>query len=438
MPAARSVPTFVSDQTRKHMIRQQLLRLDNASFIYPASQSKKYSSLYRMSVTLTEAVDTEILQQALEATVARIPTFHYTLTSGALWWYLRYLDRTPRVLPLQPLHQFSIERNGGFLFRVSADGCRIVEDIFHVLTDGNGGMTFLLTLTAEYLRLRYGAEPVYGGRILDPAARPCASELADSFDDFGGKRGSLEQNDPAWHIRGRDLGHKELRNLRVRIPMGRISEVSRARGCTVTELLVAAQVAALQELRGAGRNRSRSALKVNVPVDLRRIFGGSTLRNFSSYVMLGVDVRNGEYDFDQILEIVCAQKRLYSMPSQLEPKVAKNVELENNFAINCIPRVLKKPIIDIINKLKGDRYCSHTLSNLGRIVLPESLRGYVRDIDFVLGRQRGNSGASACVGFGDHLVLNLSRRIAERSFEDAFLRQLECLGVPTEAEEFDI
>ena len=197
-------------------------------------------------------------------------------------------------------------------------------------------------------------------------------------------------------------------------------------------------VYALQEVRRSGSRRRRSVLKVNVPVDLRRVFGGRTLRNFSSYVMLGVDVRNGEYDFDQILEIVSAQKRLYTMPSQLEPKVAKNVELEDNFAISCIPRALKKPIIDVINKLKGDRYCSHTLSNLGRIELPESLRGYVRDIDFVLGRQRGNSGASACVGWGDHLVLNMSRRIAERHFEDSFLRQLAALGIPVEAFESDI
>ena len=173
-------------------------------------------------------------------------------------------------------------------------------------------------------------------------------------------------------------------------------------------------------------------------MDLRRIFGGNTLRNFSSYVMLGVDVCNGEYDFGHILEVVSAQKRLFSMPSQLEPKVAKNVELEDNFAINCIPRVLKKPIIDIINKLKGDRYCSHTLSNLGRIELPEPLRPYVRDVDFILGRQRGNSGASACTGYGDHLVLNMSRRIADRAFEDAFLRQLDALGIGTETEESDI
>ncbi|MCR4825054.1 MAG: hypothetical protein K5849_06840 [Bacteroidales bacterium] len=420
------------------MAQQHLLRLDNASFIYPASQSKKYSSLYRMSVTLSEPVDAGILQQALEATVRRIPTFHYTLSEGALWWYLRFLDKTPRVLPMQPLHHFDIAGNGGFLFRVAADDCRIVLDIFHVLTDGNGGMTFLLTLAAEYLRLRYGVMPVYGGRILDPSEKPCASELADAFDDFSGKRGALEQNDPAYHIRGRVLGTRELRNLRIRIPMIRACEVAKARQVTVTELLSAAMVAALQDVRSTDPFKRRSALKVNVPVDLRRIFGGSTLRNFSSYVMLGVDVRNGEYDFDHILEVVSAQKRLFSMQSQLEPKVAKNVELENNFAINCIPRFLKKPIIDVINKLKGDRYCSHTLSNLGKIDLPASLRPYVRDIDFVLGRQRGNSGASACVGYNGELILNMSRRIAERRFEDAFLEQLEQLGIPVAAEESDI
>ncbi|MCR5351389.1 MAG: hypothetical protein K6E35_02700 [Bacteroidales bacterium] len=420
------------------MTLQNLLRLDNASFIYPASQSKKYSSLYRMSVTLTETVDADALQQALEATVARIPTFHYTLANGPLWWYLRQLDRVPSVLPLQPLHHFNIKSNDGFLFRVSADGPRIVLDIFHVLTDGNGGLTFLLTLAAEYLRRRYGVMPAYGGRILDPREQPCASELADSFDDFDGKRGALEQNDPAYHIHGRLLGFKELRNLRVSMPVGRVAEVAKARQATVTELLTAAMVAALQEVRRKDPLRRRSVLKINVPVNLRPIFGSSTLRNFSSYVMLGVDVRNGEFDFDHILEVVSAQKRLYSMPSQLEPKVAKNVELENNYAINCIPRFLKKPIIDIINKLKGDRYCTHTLSNLGLVDLPESLRPYVRDIDFVLGRQRGNSGASSSVSYGGNLVLNMSRRIAERAFEDAFVEQLQMLGIPVRTQEENI
>ena len=417
------------------MTLQQYLRLDNASFIYPASLSKKYASLFRMSVTLSEPVCAATLQRALEATVARIPTFGYTLTGGAFWWYLRRLDRVPQLLPLQPLHHFSIGGNGGFLFRVSADGCRIVLDVFHVLTDGSGGMTFLLTLAAEYLRLHRGIAPVCGGYVLDPAAAPRPAELADAFDDFAGKRGALEQNDPAWHIRGCVLPHRVLRNVRLRLPMDRVREAARCRQATVTELLTAAMVAALQEVRRKSPFRRRTALKVNVPVDLRRIFGGCTLRNFSSYVVLGVDVRNGEYGFDRILEVVRAQKRLYSMPSQLEPKIARNVELENNFAIGCLPRILKKPLIDAVNKLKGDRYCSHTFSNLGRIELPDALRPYIKEIDFVLGRQRGNSGASACVGCGDTLVLNLSRRIAERAFEKAFLAQLTRLGIPADKEE---
>ena len=61
------------------------MRIDNAANIYPASLSKRYASLYRMSVTLCEPVDTNCLQQALETVSLRIPTFRCGLRSGAFW-----------------------------------------------------------------------------------------------------------------------------------------------------------------------------------------------------------------------------------------------------------------------------------------------------------------------------------------------------------------
>ncbi|MBQ9400494.1 MAG: hypothetical protein IJU27_07640 [Bacteroidales bacterium] len=412
------------------------LRLDNASLIYPASLSKKYASLYRMSVTLSEPVDTDILQKALDATVKRIPTMGYTLTNGAFWWHLVKMDASPKVLPYSHLHKFSIKGNGGFLFKLSANDCRIVLDIFHVLTDGGGAMTMLLTLTAEYLRLRYGVKVCYGGRILDPADTPYPSETADAFDMFSGKKGALEQNDPAYHVPGRVESNPTLHDMRIRMPLDQVSKAARKYDATVTELLTAAMLDALQEVRRTeSPRRSKSILKVSVPVDLRRIFGSCTLRNFSSYVNLGVDVRNGNYPFEELVRIVSGQKRLFSMASELEPKVAKNVELEDNFAISCLPRFIKKPIIDIINKIKGDRYCTHTLSNIGLISLPVEMQPYVRDIDFMLGRQRGNSGASACVGYNGTLFLNMSRRIAENHFENLFLERMRILGVKAQAEE---
>ena len=43
------------------------LRLDNAANIYPASMSKDYSSLYRMSVTLKEPVDIVFSEELTES-----------------------------------------------------------------------------------------------------------------------------------------------------------------------------------------------------------------------------------------------------------------------------------------------------------------------------------------------------------------------------------
>ena len=51
------------------------MRLDNASTIYPAALTKRYASIFRMSVTLTETINLNILQQALDTTVKRIPLF---------------------------------------------------------------------------------------------------------------------------------------------------------------------------------------------------------------------------------------------------------------------------------------------------------------------------------------------------------------------------
>lgn len=414
---------------------QNRLRLDNASLIYPASLSKKYASLYRMRAILKENIDPTLLQAALEATVRRIPTFGHTLSNGSFWWYLTRLEKAPSVLPFQALHRFTMKGNGGFLFRVSANGREIVLDVFHVLTDGHGGMTFLLTLTAEYLRLRYGITPEYGPMILDPREAPSEEELGDSFRSFSGRHGALENNDRAYHLHGRPLSEKALQNIRVCIPSSEIAAAARERNASVTELLAAAMVYALQEVRSRDLIKPRSALKVSVPVDLRRIFGSRTLRNFSSYVYLGVDVRNECFDFDSILRIVSAQKKLFVMPSQLEPKVAKNVELEDNYAIAAIPRFIKKPVIDIINRLKGDRYCSHTLSNLGTVEIPAGMAAQVEGIDFMLGRQRGNTGAAACVSYGGTLYLNISRRIVERDFENRFLEQLERLGLDVRTQE---
>ena len=407
------------------------LRLDNAANIYPASMSKEYCSLYRMLVTMTENIDVTVLQEALTTVAERIPTFRCTLKAGAFWWYLDRCDAAPVVRPLKPLKNFRFKDQDGLLYRISVEGKQLSLDVFHALADGNGAMVFLMTLAGEYVRLRYGTSIQYNYLVLDPKDRPTYAEVEDSFKSvFSGRHGQLENNVDAYHIRGTVMPFGTVKDLRVVMKADSVRQVARKYGCTVTELLTATMLYALQqEHRRDASRKKRSVLKVSVPVNLRPIYQSRTVRNFSSYVNLGVDVKDGYMTFEELVNAVKAQKDHDLKRENLEPKIAANVELEEMLLVRMIPLILKHPIIDIINLLHGDRFCSQTLSNMGNLNVPKALLPFIQDVDFVLGRQRGNSGAVSCVSYNGHLCLHMTRKIYSDSFEQAFLYQLQRLGL---------
>jgi len=407
------------------------LRLDNAANIYPASMSKEYCSLYRMLITMAENIDVTILQAALTTVAERIPTFRCTLKAGAFWWYLDRCDSEPLVRPLKPLKYFRFKEQDGLLYRISVNGKDLSLDVFHALADGNGAMVFLMTLAGEYIRQRYGTAIQYNYLVLDPKDRPVYAEVEDSFKTvFSGRHGQLEKNVDAYHIRGTVMPFGTVKDLRVELQADAVRQVGKRYGCTVTELLTASMLYALQqEHRMDADKKKSSALKVSVPVNLRPLYHSRTVRNFSSYVNLGVDVKEGYLTFEELVKAVKAQKEHDLKKENLEPKIAANVELEEMLLVRMIPLLIKHRIIDIINLLHGDRYCSQTLSNIGNLNVPKALLPYIQSVDFALGRQRGNSGAVSCVSYNGRLCLHMTRKIYSDRFEQAFLYQLQRLGL---------
>ncbi len=412
------------------------LRLDNAANIYPASMSKHYSSLYRLKVTLVDAVNTDILQTALVHVSERIPTFRCTLKSGAFWWYLDRCKAVPSVRSLKPLKHFSMKDQDGLLYRVSIDGKAIVLDVFHALADGNGALCFFMTLTGEYMRLRYGIHISYNQLVWNPKDTPAYAEVEDSFKTvFSGCHGKLEKNQNAYHIKGHVLPFSAVKDLRAVLSTDSVKRVCHQYDCTVTELITATMIWALQEEHKKDSNpRRRSVLKVSVPVNLRPLYGSRTVRNFSSYVNLGVDVKEGYYSFPDLVKAIKTQKAHDLRKDQLEDKVAANVELEEMLLVRLLPLKIKHPIIDIINLLHGDRFVSQTLSNMGNVQVPKEMMPFMTDVDFMLGRQRGNSGAFSCVSYNGKMYLHMTRKIEGDRFETAFLKQLASLGLSVSTE----
>ena len=126
-------------------------KLDLSATVYPTLQRRDFSSVYRLSVTLRETVDPELLQQALDMTLTRFPTYKVTIRKGLFWRYLEPNNRPGPFVqkdiknPCMPMH---FKSNNRYLIRVYYYGRRISFEAHHCLGDGTGGMCLLQTLTA--------------------------------------------------------------------------------------------------------------------------------------------------------------------------------------------------------------------------------------------------------------------------------------------------
>jgi len=382
-----------------------------------------------MSVTLDSPVDSEILGSALSTVIKRFPSFRYTIRRGAFWWFLQKLENDPKLVTRGDLTPIDVKRNGGYMFRLSCDGGRIDMDVYHALTDGHGALTFLMSLTAEYLKRANGTKVEYGNWIMDPSEEPAEQELEDGFDKFSGTKGSLDDEKRAWHIKGTEERHDVLNSMGVTLSVEDVKSTAKALNCTVTEFLSAVMLVSLQEVRASQSGKKSPFIRMELPVNLRPIFESKTLRNYSSYVYLTLDTSNGDIPFEDALREVKYQKRLYTQPARLTRRIAANVALEDNIGVRIIPLAVKKPIINTINYLKGDNYATYTFSNLGNVELPEEVAAHVKDLNFVLGRTRARSGSCSAVSCGGRMTLNFTRKIREDDFERIFVRRLRELGV---------
>ena len=157
------------------------MKLDNAATIYPAARSRRWMALFRLSATLSDPVEPELLKKALNQTLPRFPSFAQKLKKGLFWNYFEKNEQEPVVeMDVQnPCMCMDFRETRGFMFRVRYHNCRIAVEYFHALTDGTGGKVFLLTLVAQYLELRYKVVIPRGGEILNVRELPRQEELED-------------------------------------------------------------------------------------------------------------------------------------------------------------------------------------------------------------------------------------------------------------------
>ncbi len=409
------------------------LKLDNAAKIYPAAMSRGWTALFRVSAELTESIDPEVLERAQVAVLKRMPSFAVRLRKGFFWYYLEKLEGIPNVQEdvANPCVRMDLRKNGGFMFRVRHYDCRIAVEFFHVLTDGTGGITFLKTLVAEYIRLKYGDRITPEKGVLDCGETPMMDELEDSFMKYCRPASRSRKEDAAYHISGTPE-EKHYMNIITGLMLGSdVKDVAHSLGATVTEFLTAVLMLAFQTVQRTevSRRKRRQPIKVCVPVNLRKYYRNNTLRNFSSYINPSIMPEYGEYTLKEAILFVKGFMAIEGSEKMINVRMSTNVHTERNIFLRVVPLFIKNPLMKILYNINGDRTSSTTLSNLGVVDIPVEMAERVTRFDFMLGPLKTNTVTCACATYRENLVINFTRTIQEPMIEREFFRTLVKLGI---------
>lgn len=408
------------------------LSLDNAAKIYPAARTKGWMPLFRVSVTLGEEIDQALMQKALGHALKRVPIFGYRLRRGLFWYYLEEQKNLPQVEgdARNPMLPFNLTGRKRFMFRLRCHKRRVALEVFHALTDGYGATAFLLTLTAEYLHLKHGLRIPPGGMILDMKDPPQRAEREDVFPKVarGLTRSRREQG--AWQLRGTREMHRYLRVVTGVMPTERLLAVAREKKTTVNTLLAAVLLQALLAQKAGSRRGKNKPVKLSLPVNLRKYYGATTLRNFSFYVNVPVQSDAGMDTLEDLITYITHFMGLETMEQQLNARFSANVKAEQNKLLRIAPLFLKTLVLKLMYRATGERYITSTLTNLGNVKLPEEMARYVLRMDLVLGAAQKTPISAAVISAGGRTCFTFSKTMKQSGVERAFFTALVQLGVP--------
>ena len=412
-------------------------RLDTAALIFPATRRRNWANAFRVSACLKEDVDTEILQQAVDGLRHRFPSYYVTLRRGLFWYYLEESSEQVRVrrdyaYPLTFMSSRELKHN---CMRILVYKNRIAAEFFHSLTDGRGGSIYLCNLIARYLDLKEGITIPCEGLIRDLSETPSPEELEDSFLKNAAEVASGRKEEPSYRLHGtrEDRGFKTLTTGIVETRA--LLDAAHRYGVTVTALLAGVMAESIIAMQNAEKPRRRQRpVKITIPVDLRRLYGSETLRNFSLVLNIGVDPRYGDYTLEELCKNIYHQLCASATRQNMAGMIAANVQPQKLIPLRLTPVSIKNAVMDAVYRRSGESGGSLNISNITALPLPEVMLQYISRMEFIIGPQRSYPNNCSVLSFGGYTYINMIRNIRQSELERRFFSRLVELGIAVEIE----
>lgn len=407
-------------------------RLDNTANIFPVITSERLSNVYRISVILNEKIIPQYLQEALDIVLPWFDVFNVRLRRGIFWYYFETNKHKAKIeeennYPCRYIDPYSYNK---FLFRVSYYENRINVEVFHVLTDGMGAITFLKELVYQYLRLVH--EELHD--ILD--AKPseeCSLDYEDSYLKYYKKMPSKGYKNPrAYQLKGEFLPPTVMSVIHGYLNLNEVKAVSKSYGVSINQYLTAVLVYAIYD-EYFNRQPSGEEISINVPMNLRGMFESATTQNFFAVLFARFKPEKEEYTFEDILKITNQSLKEQMKKENLERLISYNVSNEKKFYIRAIPLFIKNIGIKLIYN-KSSKAFTTTLTNLGCMSVREECEKYVKGFNVILSSSYEQSFKCSVCTWKNDLVFTFSSVLNDTKLQKAFFRKIAKDGITVRIE----
>lgn len=402
-------------------------RLDNSAKIFPIASSKKYSSVFRLSVVLKERIDEKTLKKAVEKVLKNLSSFKVKLKKGAFWYYFE--DNNKEIIVEEekdyPCKYINPQTNNDYLFKVTYWENKINLDIFHSLTDGNSGIVFLREIVYSYIEFSHPENFKTKLRLERKLSNNTEDDYLKNYDkkSKGGRSGKK-----SYALKGKILPLAAIGVIHVNIDLIKLKNRAKEKGVTVTQYLTAVIISAIYNSNYKKHN-GKKPIKVCVPVDLRKYFKSETVSNFFSYITIQADMNlKMLQNFDGLLKFVKENFEKLLTKEEISKTMSANVKLGNNIFIKSIPLFLKLVIVKL-SYMEIRKYTTTTFSNIGRIGIIGEYQKYIDKFLMLIAPETVEKIKCSACSFENNLVFTFTSTLENTEVEKEFCKILKEEGI---------
>jgi len=399
--------------------------IDNSAILYLALIRKHHTNIFRFTITLTEDIQPELLQAAVNQVCRRFPTIFAGFRPGFFRYTQVPAENPPQVKP-DPglLINMTREEIAECAYRVYYCDKDIIIEGFHALTDGYGMVASFSTLTAEYLRLRYGISVPVGYPVFDLTEEPKTEEVEDSYLKYADAEPLHMPSRYSYQLPGSNPKCGPVHRETFVYPLEELLRSARRYGVSITALLSAVMASSIMELQQNRREKTLRPVRIMVPIDLRRIFPSKTLRNFILYALPTMEVSEHGTSLNVLAASFAKQIKAHLEKENLGGIIAYNVKTQDMPIFRILPAGIKLGLMKLAYSFFGESNSSLTMTNLGNMALPEEITPYVDSIILTMMPRVRSPYNCGMYSYKGNFFINLCRFPEESRLEEIFSRQL--------------